>query len=191
MNPVALVRAKRTPPTRDGFSRDHSMCHSLHLSHSQGKGNHPFLFGFPQKGFLFMVFGLPQGKPDVAARGKPPIGCGSKNRNQNGALASGNKGQNLRNPWLILSHTQFSKEFPLTHPKDAQVSSNPKPSPRTLPLRKQQPTPRPLDQPTSGPLAPPRRESEPPLSGEAPTPRARLGAAWPLEVHARPLSWTF
>ena len=36
-----------------------------------------------------------------------PGGCGSRNRYQNGTLASGNMDQNLRNPsCLILSHAQ-------------------------------------------------------------------------------------
>ena len=38
-----------------------------------------------------------------------PVGCGSKNRYQNGTLVIGNVEQNLRNPsWLILSYTQFT-----------------------------------------------------------------------------------
>ena len=36
-------------------------------------------------------------------------GCGSKAGTKNGTLASGNKGQNLRNPCLIWSHTHIGE----------------------------------------------------------------------------------
>ena len=78
-------------------------------------------------------------------------GCGSKNRNHNRTLVSGNMDQNLRNPsCLILSHTHIS-EVPESQPweslPDAKTSlgkflqtaqMSPKSDPSTLPLHKKQ-----------------------------------------------------
>ena len=48
----------------------------------------------------------------IAPLGFSRYGCGSKNRYQNGTLASGNMDHNLRNPsCLILSHTHMDQVF--------------------------------------------------------------------------------